>query len=53
MNVIIFKEANDGSQILLSNLAKFRTQLTSVKSPSDADKKGLNEGSNLDEVFKP
>lgn len=53
LNVIVFKEASDGSQILLANLAKFRTQLTSIKSPSEADKKGLNEGNNLDEVFKP
>jgi hypothetical protein len=53
LNVIIFKETKDGSQILLSNLAKFRTQLTTIKSPSEEDKKSLNEGSNLDEVFKP
>jgi hypothetical protein len=53
LNVIIFKEASDGSQMLLSSLAKFRTQLTNIKSPSGPDKKGLDEGSNLDEVFNP
>jgi hypothetical protein len=53
VNVIIFQEGGAKPQILLSTLAKFRTQLTSIKSPSEADKKGLNQGDNLDQAFKP
>jgi hypothetical protein len=52
LNVIIFKVASGkDSTILLSGLPKFRTQLTSVKPPAAADRKGLDEGSNLDQVF--
>jgi hypothetical protein len=53
LNVIIFEEGGGSPQIMLTTLAKFRTQLTSIKPPSEEDKKGLNQGDNLDQVFKP
>lgn len=51
LNVIIFREDGINSQILLSTLAKFRTPLTHIESPSDTQH--LNQGDNLDQVFKP
>lgn len=51
LNVIVFRVGTTDSQLLLSGLTKFRTQLTTVKAPGKADRGGLDQGSNLDNVF--
>ena len=50
VNVIVFEVAGANSEILLSDLVRFRTPLTKIKGPSD--EKDLNKGDNLGDVFK-
>jgi len=46
VNIIVFEVAGKQSQILFSDLVRYRTPLTKIKAP--ADDKGLNDGDNLD-----
>lgn len=46
VNVIVFEVAGKQSQILFSDLVRYRTPLTKIKAPSDD--KELNKGDNLD-----